>query len=133
DDQDQPAEADRAGNGLAVSERIEERAEGLNTASLNASRFAVTAALTLVVAGWVAPLWGNQDDRPRLSKSGPAPGFTLTNQEGKPLSLRQLRGKVVITTFIFTGCGSTCPLLTSKLVAIQRRLGADSGAKVYFA
>jgi len=105
----------------------------LSAASLNASRFVATAAVALVVAGWVAPSWGNQDDRPRLSKIGPAPGFTLTNQEGKPLSLKQLRGKVVVTTFIFTGCGSTCPLLTAKLISIQRRLGADSGSSVYFA
>jgi protein SCO1/2 len=85
------------------------------------------------VAGWTAAAWGNQEDRPRLSKIGPAPGFTLTNQEGKPLSLRQLRGKVVVTTFIFAGCGSTCPLLTAKLISIQRRLGAGSGTRVYFA
>jgi len=105
----------------------------LSAASLNASRFVTTAVLTLIVAGWAAAAWGNQDNRPRLSKIGPAPGFTLTNQEGKPLALKQLRGKVVVTTFIFTGCGSTCPLLTAKLISIQRRLGADSGARVYFA
>ena len=100
---------------------------------MNALRLVVAATLALGVAAWAAVVWGNQDDRPRLSKIGPAPGFTLTNQEGKPLSLRQLRGKVVVTTFIFTGCGSTCPLLTAKLISIQRRLGADSGARVYFA
>ena len=105
----------------------------MSAASLNASRFLAIAAFALAVAGWTAAAWGNQDDRPRLSKIGPAPGFTLTNQEGKPLALKQLRGKVVVTTFIFTGCGSTCPLLTAKLISIQRRLGADSGARVYFA
>ena len=105
----------------------------MSAASLNASRLVATAALTLVVAGWAAAASGNQDDRPRLSKLGPAPGFTLTNQEGKHLALKELRGKVVVTTFIFTGCGSTCPLLTAKLISIQRRLGADSGNRVYFA
>ena len=105
----------------------------MSAASLNASRFVATAVLSLVVAGWATAAWSNQDDRPQLSKLGPAPGFTLTNQDGKPLALKQLRGKVVVTTFIFTGCGSTCPLLTAKLISIQRRLGADSGARVYFA
>ncbi len=105
----------------------------MSAAGSNACRFVATVALTLAVAGWAAAAWGNQDDRPQLSKLGPAPGFTLTNQEGKPLALKQLRGKVVVTTFIFTGCGSTCPLLTAKLISIQRRLGADAGAKVYFA
>ena len=105
----------------------------MSAAGSCALRFAASIALTLVVAGWVAPSWSNQDDRPPLSKIGPAPGFTLINQEGKPLALKQLRGKVVVTTFIFTGCGSTCPLLTAKLISIQRRLGADSGTRVYFA
>ena len=105
----------------------------LSAASFNASRLVAAAALTLVVTAFTAAAWGNQDDHPRLPKIGPAPGFTLTNQEGKPVALKQLRGKVVVTTFIFTGCGSTCPLLTAKLISIQRRLGADSGASVYFA
>jgi len=101
---------------------------------LNASRLAAIAALVLAVSGWAADACSKEDDRPRLSKIGPAPRFTLTNQEGKRLALEQLRGKVVVTTFIFTGCGSTCPLLTAKLISIQRRLLAtDSGAKIYFA
>jgi len=68
-----------------------------------------------------------------LSKIGPAPDFKLTDQDGRPLSLSSLRGKVVAVTFIFTGCGNTCPLLTAKLVSIQKRLGADFGPKVFFA
>jgi protein SCO1 len=72
------------------------------------------------------------EDSP-LSKIGPAPDFTLTNQDGKPLSLSALRGKVVAVTFIFTGCGNTCPLLTAKMVSMQRSLGADFGRKVFFA
>src|SRR5262249_3942087 len=36
----------------------------------------------------------------RLPVIGPAPNFTLTSQEGKPVSLTDLRGKVVAVTFI---------------------------------
>ena len=105
----------------------------MSAAGSYASRLVAAATLALIVTGWAATAWSNQDDRPRLSKIGPAPGFTLTNQDGKPLALKELRGKVVVTTFIFTGCGSTCPVLTAKLISIQRRLGADSGPKVFFA
>lgn len=82
----------------------------------------------------VPPAYARQstEDSP-LSKIGPAPDFTLTNQDGKPLSLSALRGKVVAVTFIFTGCGNTCPLLTAKMVSIQRSLGADFGTRVFFA
>jgi len=67
----------------------------------------------------------------RLPRIGPAPEFTLTNQDGKRLSLRDLRGQVTVVTFIFTTCSDTCPLLTTKLVGIQRQLGPDA-PKVFF-
>ena len=76
---------------------------------------------------------GQSMESSSLSKMGPAPDFTLTDQDGKSFSLLAVRGKVVAVTFIFTGCGSTCPLLTAKLVSIQRSLGTDFGPKVFFA
>ena len=98
------------------------------------SRFAAVVALAIVLCAWNIAGLGRQDDKlAALSKIGPAPDFTLTNQEGKPLSLAALRGKVVAVTFIFTGCGNTCPLLTAKLVSIQKSLGPDFGPKVFFA
>ncbi len=71
-------------------------------------------------------------DEQRLSKIGPAPEFTLTNQDGKRLALKDLRGKVLAITFIFASCADTCPLLTAKMAGIQNRLGADFGPKVHF-
>lgn len=68
-----------------------------------------------------------------LPKIKPAPEFTLTKQDGKRLTLKDLRGKVLAVTFIFASCADTCPLLTAKMVDIQNRLGSDFGAKVYFA
>jgi protein SCO1/2 len=67
----------------------------------------------------------------RLSRIGPAPDFALTLQDGAQIGLADLRGKVVVVTFIYTTCADTCPLLTAKLVGIQRQLGAD-GARVRF-
>lgn len=43
----------------------------------------------------------------------PAPAFALTEQEGRPLSLHDLRGKVVV---------DVCPVQTAKAVAAQRAL-----------
>jgi protein SCO1/2 len=71
-------------------------------------------------------------DNQRLSKIGPAPEFALTNQDGKRLALKDLRGKVLAITFIFASCVDTCPLLTAKLTGIQNRLGSYFGTKVYF-
>ena len=36
-------------------------------------------------------------------------------------------------TFIFTSCSSTCPLLTAKLVSVQRDLGSDAPNVIFTA
>jgi len=71
-------------------------------------------------------------DYQHLSKIGPAPEFTLTQQDGRRLALKELRGKVLVITFIFASCADTCPLLTAKMAGLQSRLGSDFGSKVYF-
>src|ERR1700704_3230384 len=70
-------------------------------------------------------------DQP-LPKIAPAPLFTLTSQDGAPISLADLRGKVVAVTFIFTLCTSTCPVLTPMMSLVQDRLGRSFGKSVAF-
>jgi cytochrome oxidase Cu insertion factor (SCO1/SenC/PrrC family) len=60
-----------------------------------------------------------------LSVIGPAPPFTLASQDNKPVSLADLRGKVVAVTFIYTGCPDICPLLT-QTSTFRTRWGASS-------
>jgi len=67
-----------------------------------------------------------------LPTIGPAPAFTLTDQDEKKLSLADLRGKVVVLTFIYTTCADTCPLLTAKMAGLQAQLGPDFGRRVFF-
>jgi len=62
----------------------------------------------------------------------PAPGdqvpdFTLTNQEGKRIFLKQYRGKVLLITFIYTRCPfpDFCPRVSSNFAEIDKQLGAD--------
>jgi len=68
----------------------------------------------------------------RLPTIGPAPTFVLTTTAGSRLALTDLHGKVVAVTFIYATCTDTCPLLTSKLAGIQRRLGKDRAANAAF-
>jgi len=35
-------------------------------------------------------------------------------------------------TFIYASCADTCPLLTAKLVGVERRLGPGPGARTHF-
>jgi protein SCO1/2 len=69
----------------------------------------------------------------RLPTVGPAPEFALTDQSGNRVALADLRGKVLALTFIYATCKDTCPLLTTKMAVIQRKLGADFGRHVRFA
>jgi protein SCO1/2 len=93
--------------------------------------------IVLLVIGWRAPglshkLGDKAEEGERLSKIGAAPAFTLTAQDGQRLSLNELRGKVVVVTFIYASCADACPLLTAKMAALQDELGMDFGPKVYF-
>jgi protein SCO1/2 len=67
-----------------------------------------------------------------LPKIAPAPEFTLTSQDGTPVSLVDFRGKVVAVTFIYTLCTDICPVLTPMMSFVQDRLGRDFGTKVAF-
>jgi len=69
---------------------------------------------------------------PPLPKIAPAPEFTLTSQDGMPVSLADFRGKVVAVTFIYTLCTDTCPVLTPMMSFVQDRLGPDFGTKIAF-
>ena len=52
-----------------------------------------------------------------------APGFTLTDQFGKRISLRSLRGKVVVLSFNDPKCTTICPLTTTALLHAKKLLG----------
>jgi cytochrome oxidase Cu insertion factor (SCO1/SenC/PrrC family) len=53
----------------------------------------------------------------------PAPDFHLVNQSGKPMSLSQFRGKVVMLGFEDSQCTNVCPLTTQAMVEARQLLG----------
>jgi cytochrome oxidase Cu insertion factor (SCO1/SenC/PrrC family) len=55
-----------------------------------------------------------------------APGFALSDQHGRPVSLASLRGKVVLLTFLDPVCTSDCPLIAQEFRQADQMLGADS-------
>ena len=84
-----------------------------------------------MLATLILPVYAAGGD-PALPVIGPAPPFALTSQDGKPVALADLRGKVVAVAFIYTECPDICPMLTQKMAQVQDELGADFGAKVAF-
>jgi len=89
--------------------------------------------VVLAGAGLLAPpLSHPAKEADGLKRIGPAPDFDLTTQDERRISLSQLRGRVVILTFIYASCADTCPLLTAKMVGLQHRLAAAFGPRVFF-
>jgi cytochrome oxidase Cu insertion factor (SCO1/SenC/PrrC family) len=55
-----------------------------------------------------------------------APAFTLTDQNGRQVSLASLRGKVVLLTFLDPVCTSDCPQIAQEFRGVDQVLGASA-------
>ena len=66
---------------------------------------------------------------PGATLNAVAPGFTLTDQFGKQVSLRSLRGKVVVLSFNDPECTTICPLTTTAMLQAKELLG-PAGSQV---
>ncbi|HEV3377685.1 MAG TPA: SCO family protein [Thermoleophilaceae bacterium] len=54
-----------------------------------------------------------------------APDFTLRNQDGETISMRDFRGQPVIVTFLYTHCEDTCPVQAQTIRGALDDLGED--------
>jgi cytochrome oxidase Cu insertion factor (SCO1/SenC/PrrC family) len=62
-----------------------------------------------------------------------APGFTLTDQDGRTLPLSRLRGKVVVLEFMDPHCTDICPLVSQEFIDAYHDLGRSAGDVVFAA
>ncbi len=56
---------------------------------------------------------------------GKIPQFTLTAQTGESFDRKMLDGKIWIADFIFTSCGSSCPMMSAKMRQVQSQVAPD--------
>jgi protein SCO1 len=70
-----------------------------------------------------APAQGGFDGA-ALPGSHPAPGFTLADQYGRPLSLASLRGRPVLLAFLYSRCGAPCVLIAQQIRGALDELGS---------
>ncbi len=124
-----PARADPAGEAPpAWWERV--------TVPTLARSLAALAALGIVLVG-TAPMTlaaANPNADPILSEAldgtpntidTPAPPFSLTDQNGRPVSLASLRGRAVALTFLDPVCTSDCPLIAQEFRQTDEDLEAQ--------
>lgn len=69
---------------------------------------------------------GDMPKAERVLRPGdPAPSFTLTDQNGFPVSMADLKGRVVALNFLYTRCPvpEVCPRLAASFAFLHRRFG----------
>jgi cytochrome oxidase Cu insertion factor (SCO1/SenC/PrrC family) len=58
--------------------------------------------------------------------NSPAPGFSLVDQSGRPVSLSDLRGRAIALTFLDPVCTSDCPLIAQSFRQADQMLGSEA-------
>jgi protein SCO1 len=95
-----------------------------------ARHFAIVALMICVLG-----LAGCQSDNetgsfPAANKADCLPNLALLDQNGRSINLSSLKGEYVLINFIYTSCSGTCPMLTSKMSVVEKKLGSELGKKV---
>jgi cytochrome oxidase Cu insertion factor (SCO1/SenC/PrrC family) len=103
------------------------------TASLRSVGAVAALGIILLGAAPMAAAAANRTADPILALAiegnssamdSPAPAFQLTDQNGQPVSLASLRGKVVVMTFLDPVCTSDCPIIGAEMKEAGVLLGS---------
>ncbi len=87
-------------------------------------RWLLWALLPVTAVAIYAARGMNASEATTKGSLGHVPSFSLTDQEGRRVTDRDLLGQVWVVNFVFTRCPSVCPLLTAKFASLQKRVGA---------
>lgn len=97
---------------------------------------ALVAVLAVVAAAGVASLGrrsgGDGGALGGLQVLGELPDFDLSERSGRRVRLGDLRGTVWVADFVFTRCAGVCPVLSTRMAALQEplRIGEDPGVRL---
>jgi len=128
-----PAWRDKA---RLVRDRVRPQAVRRSAAAANIQSVAAAGAFGLIILG-AAPMAVAQAspvadtilaqsiDGPSTTVDSPAPAFSLTDQDGRAVTLASLRGKVILLTFLDDTCSVDCPLIAQEFRQAGQLLSAD--------
>lgn len=96
------------------------------------------AGLVVAVAAALTWEWTRGGSSPPLQGAVltppiPAYDFHLPDQDGRMVSLSDLRGKAIALTFLYTHCPDVCPLIADTLHQTHQQLGDLAGRVVLVA
>ncbi len=91
---------------------------------------AACVALVLGVVGCDKLMTPGKGPFQAIDVTGSAMGgeLKLTGHDGKPRSIADFRGKLVVISFGFTNCPDVCPTTLADLAAAMKVLGKDANA-----
>jgi cytochrome oxidase Cu insertion factor (SCO1/SenC/PrrC family) len=104
-------------------------------ASASAQSLAVASAIVVLLIG-AAPMAAaaaNRTADPIIAEAisgdsalidSPAPDFTLTDQDGRTVTMASLRGKVILLTFLDPVCTTDCPIIGAEFKEAGVLLGS---------
>lgn len=84
-----------------------------------------TTALPFINKPDFTPEWISKDD-PAYKNIHTIPDFSFTDQDGKTVTEKDVDGKIYVTDFIFTRCGSICPTMTGNMKTLQEKYKDDA-------
>lgn len=87
---------------------------------LFSKKFIIAQALFAAAVLALGIVYLNQNKTPRLPVYGTVGDFKLKDQDNKDLTLNDLKGKVWVADFIFTTCGSICPMMTAHMSGLSK-------------
>jgi protein SCO1/2 len=56
--------------------------------------------------------------------------FSFTNQDGQPIGLKDLKGKVFVSEYFFTTCQTICPRMNDQMQRIQQAFKEETNFKI---
>lgn len=94
--------------------------------------FFLVALFALAMAAWAIVESGDDEPVPaqgfagsRLPPGVRAPAFRLLDERGATVAMRDLGGKPVVVTFLYTHCDDTCPATAQQVKGALDHLGHD--------
>jgi protein SCO1 len=78
--------------------------------------------IMLIAIGLLLTACAHQFSGVAPSPIGPAPDFTLTDENGRPFNLSDLRGKWILLAYGYTHCPDVCPLTLSHLRDVKKAI-----------
>jgi protein SCO1 len=91
--------------------------------------WSILAVALIIIGGFSFLSWTHSNSK-KLDDFGPVPQFSLIDEHGQTITLNAFKGHVWVADLIFTHCTSICPMLTSKMFALQQALKDQPDVKL---